>query len=88
MSLKTETGLGTKSDQITITKLCTTEREPWDAPTLVGRVLEHLSRYQPVVEPCRDRVTSAIGTYARRDDEVDAPHRSRSGNVADGPMAP
>ena len=45
MSLKTETGLGTKSDRITITKLCTTEREPWDAPTLVGRVLEHLSRY-------------------------------------------
>ena len=29
-----------------------------------------------VVEPCGDRVTSAIGTYARRHDEVDVAHRS------------
>jgi hypothetical protein len=28
ISLKTETGENTKPDQITITKLCTTEREP------------------------------------------------------------
>ena len=32
------------------------------------------------------RVTSAIGPYARRHDDVDALHRSRSGNAADGPM--
>jgi hypothetical protein len=46
ISLKTETGEGTKIDRITITKLCTTERQPWDAPTLVARVLAHLSRYE------------------------------------------
>jgi restriction endonuclease SmaI-like protein len=45
ISLKTETGKGTKPDLISITKLCTTEREPWDALTLIGRVLAHLGRY-------------------------------------------
>jgi hypothetical protein len=49
ISLKTETGSGTKPDLITITKLCTTERDPWDVPTLVGRVLEHLSRYDIIL---------------------------------------
>src|SRR5437762_58180 len=49
ISLKTETGAVTHRDRITITKLCTTEREPWDAPTLVGRVLEHLSRYDIIL---------------------------------------
>ncbi len=49
ISLKTETGIGTKSDSISITKLCTTEREPWDAPTLKGRALEHLSRYDVIL---------------------------------------
>jgi hypothetical protein len=45
ISLKTETGVGTKPDLITITKLCTTERRPWEARVLVRRVMEHLSRY-------------------------------------------
>ena len=45
ISLKTETGRGTKRDSINITKLCTTEREPWDAETLKARAMEHLSRY-------------------------------------------
>lgn len=49
ISLKTETGDGTKADRITITKLCTTERKPWDAPTLVGRVMSHLSRYDIIL---------------------------------------
>ncbi|HEY6329094.1 MAG TPA: hypothetical protein VI756_07140, partial [Blastocatellia bacterium] len=49
ISLKTETGEGTKEDKITITKLCTTEKEPWDAPTLIGRVLAHLSRYELIL---------------------------------------
>jgi len=49
ISLKTETGEGTKSELISITKLCTTEREPWDAPTLIMRVLEHLSRYDLIL---------------------------------------
>lgn len=46
ISLKTETGRGTKPDRINITKLCTTEREPWDAGTLVGHAMTHLSRYE------------------------------------------
>src|SRR5882672_415586 len=33
ISLKTETGAGTKPALINITKLCTTETEPWDAET-------------------------------------------------------
>lgn len=49
LSLKTETGLGTHSDRITITKLCTTEREPWTAEILVDRVLEHLERYDIIL---------------------------------------
>lgn len=49
LSLKTETGTGTHSDRITITKLCTTEREPWTAEVLVERVLEHLERYNIIL---------------------------------------
>ena len=45
LSLKTETGRGTNPSFIKITKLCTTEREPWTHEVLVMRVLEHLSRY-------------------------------------------
>lgn len=46
ISLKTETGKGTRRDSISITKLCTTEREPWDAETLVKHAVDHLSRYE------------------------------------------
>ena len=42
ISLKTETGAGTRLDQISITKLCTTEREPWTAEALIERVLQHI----------------------------------------------
>lgn len=49
ISLKTETGEGTRLDQITITKLCTTEREPWEARILIERVAEHLSRYDVIL---------------------------------------
>jgi hypothetical protein len=45
LSLKTETGKSTKTRTITITKLCTTEREPWSPEILVSRALEHLGRY-------------------------------------------
>lgn len=45
ISIKTETGKGTKPELISITKLCTTEREPWDSPTLVQHAMGHLSRY-------------------------------------------
>ena len=46
ISLKTETGVGTHPRLITITKLCTTEREPWEPPVLLSRVAEHLNRYE------------------------------------------
>jgi hypothetical protein len=49
ISLKTETGDNTKPREITFTKLCTTEREPWEAPVLVRRVMEHLSRYDVIL---------------------------------------
>jgi hypothetical protein len=49
ISIKSETGLSTHPHQINITKLCTTEREPWDSPTLIERVLEHLSRYDRIL---------------------------------------
>ena len=49
ISLKTETGLGTKPHYINITKLCTTERDPWEAETLKARALEHLSRYDIIL---------------------------------------
>jgi hypothetical protein len=49
ISLKTETGLGTKRHSINITKLCTTGRDPWEAETLKTRALEHLSRYEIIL---------------------------------------
>lgn len=35
ISIKTETGAGTKPNRITITKLCTTEKEPWKPDVLI-----------------------------------------------------
>jgi hypothetical protein len=49
LSLKTETGLGTHPDQIAITKLCTTEREPWTSDVLVSRVTAHLTKYDLIL---------------------------------------
>ena len=49
LSLKTETGAGTDPDWIAITKLCTTEREPWTPPVLISRALEHLDRYDIIL---------------------------------------
>ena len=49
ISLKTETGVGTDAKRISITKLCTTEREPWTAEVLIGRVLGHLGRYDIIL---------------------------------------
>lgn len=45
LSLKTETGKSTRAGLIKITKLCTTEQEPWEAGSLVERTISHLSRY-------------------------------------------
>ena len=49
LSLKTETGAGTDPEQISITKLCTTEREPWMPSVLIGRVMRHLERYDVIL---------------------------------------
>ena len=49
ISLKTETGIGTHAGHITITKLCTTEREPWEAHVLIQRVMDHLARYDLIL---------------------------------------
>ncbi len=49
ISLKTETGVGTHPRLISITKLCTTEREPWEAPVLLQRTAEHLERYDYIL---------------------------------------
>jgi hypothetical protein len=43
-SIKTETGEGTKQNFITITKLLTTERDPWEAAALIDRAMQHLAR--------------------------------------------
>lgn len=45
LSIKTETGRGTHPKLISITKLCTTEKEPWTPQILIDRVMQHLSRY-------------------------------------------
>ena len=45
ISIKTETGKGTKKTLITITKLCTTEKGPWEPRALKQHVIRHLSRY-------------------------------------------
>jgi hypothetical protein len=49
LSLKTETGAGTQAERISITKLCTTEKEPWDSPTLISHAMDHLSRYDHIL---------------------------------------
>jgi len=49
ISIKTETGVGTKPNRISITKLCTTERDPWDQRVLVQRALGHLAQYEDIL---------------------------------------
>ena len=49
ISIKTETGVGTKQGLISITKLCTTERDPWEAGTLIQRALNHLRQYEHIL---------------------------------------
>lgn len=48
ISIKTETGKGTRENLINITKLCTTERDPWEGEALKKHVVEHLSRYDRI----------------------------------------
>jgi hypothetical protein len=49
ISLKTETGFGTKLSFIVISKLLTTEKYPWTAESLIKRTLDHLSRYDYIL---------------------------------------
>jgi hypothetical protein len=49
LSLKTETGLGTRRDRISITKLCTTETGKWESKSLIDHTLAHLKRYEGIL---------------------------------------
>ena len=49
ISVKTETGLGTKPTRISITKLCTTETGAWTSEALVRHALNHLARYEYIL---------------------------------------
>lgn len=49
VSLKTETGAGTNPEFIAITKLCSTERDPWEKEPLIERVLAHLRGYDVIL---------------------------------------
>lgn len=49
LSLKTETGKGTKPDSISITKLCTTETGEWSSRALISHAMSHLSRYEGIL---------------------------------------
>lgn len=49
VSLKSETGFGTDQNFIQITKLCTTERDPWTPESLINHVIQHLSRYDYIL---------------------------------------
>jgi len=49
LSLKTETGRGTRRDRISITKLCTTETGEWVSNALIEHALAHLRRYEGIL---------------------------------------
>jgi hypothetical protein len=49
LSLKTETGHGTRRDRISITKLCTTETGEWQSKALIEHALSHLTRYEGIL---------------------------------------
>jgi len=49
ISIKTETGEGTNRNYISITKLCTTEKDPWEAQSLINHAVQHLSRYDYIL---------------------------------------
>lgn len=49
LSLKTETGFGTRRDRISITKLCTTETGEWISNALIEHALAHLGRYEGIL---------------------------------------
>ena len=46
LSIKTETGYGTKPNSISITKLSTTEKAEWVSTALIDRILRHLAEYE------------------------------------------
>ncbi len=49
LSLKTETGTGTRKNSISITKLCTTETGEWTSKALIRHALSHLTRYEGIL---------------------------------------
>lgn len=49
ISVKSETGKGTRLHQISITKLCTTETGIWASDPLIQHALGHLTRYAHIL---------------------------------------
>lgn len=49
LSVKTETGKGTRINAISIAKLCTTETGLWAAEQLIEHALSHLTRYAHIL---------------------------------------
>ncbi len=49
MSIKSETGRGTRSSLIKITKLCTTETGEWTSAALIQHALRHLEGYDLIL---------------------------------------
>lgn len=62
LSLKTETGGGTKRESISITKLCTTEATDWTSEALIAHALEHLDRYDALLLLRAIRLKGESGT--------------------------
>ncbi len=49
LSIKSETGYGTRPDLITITKLSTTEETEWKSEPLIARIIRHLAEYERIL---------------------------------------
>jgi hypothetical protein len=49
ISIKSETGKGTRRSHLTITKLCTTETGEWTSESLINHALSHLARYDHIL---------------------------------------
>src|SRR5262249_12430510 len=49
LSIKSETGKGTKAKFIRITQLCTTETGVWDSPSLIRHARSYLDRYEAIL---------------------------------------
>ena len=85
ISLKTETGGHTKLQTINITKLCTTERDPWEEEALVAHALLHLSRYDHMLM-LRAIWPQAEGHIHYQLVDIPVPLLRRLGNITFAPV--